>query len=87
MGHTHKIAISMDGELLRSIDSAAKRRNVSRSRFIRDAIERALKKEKNQEITDTLNEVFADPVALEEQRRIAEEMITASPLSREHEEW
>ena len=87
MGHTHKIAISMDGELLQNIDSAAKRRNVSRSRFIRDAIEKALKKERNQEITDILNGVFAQPAALAEQRRIAEEMITASPLSGENEEW
>ena len=87
MGHTHKIAISIDGALLADLDQAARRNKVSRSRYVRDAVYAQLREERRREIGERLDAAYSDPEFAEQQRLLAERLLSASPVSQEAEEW
>ena len=87
MAGARKVAISMHQHLLVEIDAEASRSNISRSAFIRQAVEAALKQIRGQRITDELNRIYSDPEVAEEARREAELFLMASPLVEEPEEW
>lgn len=87
MGHSHKIAISIDDALLADLDQAAKRNKVSRSRYVRDAVSAQLRAERRREIGEQLDAAYSDPEFAEEQRLLAERLLSVSPVSQEAEEW
>ncbi len=63
-----KTAISIDDKLLQASDKAAKRMGVSRSRFFSIAANELLRKQREDEITRRLNEVWADGMDNEEKQ-------------------
>ena len=67
-----KFAISVAQEVMEQVDSAAKRRGVTRSRFISDVLRRVARARSDAEITRRLNALFADLAITEEQRETAE---------------
>ena len=75
-----KVAFSIEPVLLRQVDSEARRRRVSRSRFIRDAIDAALGQAREHDIAERIDAVFADPAAQADQRNTADRLLKASPL-------
>ena len=72
MSTAAKIAISLEPELLSRIDGAARRRHVSRSAFVRTAVEDALTRERAADLTARIDAVFADEAVNDEQRATAE---------------
>jgi hypothetical protein len=56
-----KAAISVDDHLLSEADLAAREMGLSRSRLIATALEAYLRLRRQNEITERLNEVFAEP--------------------------
>ena len=66
-----KFAISIAEEVMEQVDRAAKRRGVTRSRFISDVLRRVARARSDAEITRRVNAVLADPATTEEQRETA----------------
>ena len=83
MGASAKIAISMDLELLDRLDCAARERKVSRSGFIREAVEAALVAAREREIQDSLNAIYSDPQTIDDQRESSELLLGASSVNDE----
>lgn len=57
---TAKTAISIDSMLLHRIDDAARKRKVTRSRFLAEAAEQQLKTIEDAEILASWNQAYAD---------------------------
>jgi len=72
MSTAAKIAISMEPELLGRIDRTAKRRKLSRSAYVREAVEDALARERTAELAARIDAVFADEAVNQEQRTTSE---------------
>lgn len=66
-----KLAISVPEAVIRQVDRAAKERKVTRSAFISDVLRRIARARSNAEITRRLDELFADPEMVREQKRTA----------------
>jgi len=67
-----KTAISLEGRLLQEADRTARQMGISRSRLFSLALENYLRKRRNKEILDQLNEVYAEDPGPEERRIVAE---------------
>jgi hypothetical protein len=67
MGHTTKTAISIETPLLEEADRTARKMGVSRSRLEALALTDYLKQRRSREITEQLNQVYADPPDADEQ--------------------
>ena len=63
----HKFAISVPEEVMKSIDRAAARRHVTRSRFISRVLEVAAAAQRDAEIAERVNRLFDDPEIVREQ--------------------
>ncbi len=73
-----KIGISIPPDVLRTVDSAARRRGVSRSGFIVRVLQVATARARDAEITRKLDALFADEAVREEQRAAAEDFLGAA---------
>jgi hypothetical protein len=72
-----KIGITIPRQVLRAIDSAARRRGRSRSGFIVEVLEVATSRARDVEITRRLDEIFGNEKLRAEQLRTAEEFLVA----------
>lgn len=68
MVNTMKTAISVDDDLMRAADGAARKLRISRSRLISIALEKFLRERRNQEILERLNRVYGEDSDPEESR-------------------
>ena len=82
-----KIAFSLEPELLRALDEAARRRRVSRSRLIREAIKRSLDEERTARLREKINEVFADEATSREQVETAEALLSVTSATSGEADW
>lgn len=55
-----KTAVSLDEPLLKWADAEARKRKLSRSRFVALALEEYRRRQENQALLDKLNEVYAE---------------------------
>jgi metal-responsive CopG/Arc/MetJ family transcriptional regulator len=53
-----KTAVSVDDELIKAADGAARKMGISRSRLFSIALERFLRERRNEEMLQTLNRVY-----------------------------
>ena len=67
-----KFAISVAEEVMDQVDRAARRRGLTRSRFITEVLRRVARARSDAEITRRLNALFASPALSDEQKRTAE---------------
>jgi metal-responsive CopG/Arc/MetJ family transcriptional regulator len=68
-----KFAISMPASVMKQVDLAARRRGLTRSRFIANVLHRVADARQDAEITRRINELFADPDLETEQKQTARE--------------
>ena len=66
-----KTAIAVPAELLAEVDEVARERHESRNRFVTHVLRQAVRARRDAEITRRLNELFADPALVEEERQSA----------------
>lgn len=66
-----KTAIAVPADLLAAVDEVARERQESRNRFITHVLRQAVRARRDAEITRRLNELFADPALVEEERQSA----------------
>lgn len=69
--NTMKTAISVDDELVKAADSAARKLGVSRSRLFSIALEKFLHDRRNEEMLERLNRVYAGEPSPEDRRIVA----------------
>ena len=65
-----KTAISVDDDLLHEADRMARRMGLSRSRLFAIAVENYLRQRRQEEMSERLNRVYADPPNTAERRTI-----------------
>jgi metal-responsive CopG/Arc/MetJ family transcriptional regulator len=68
---THKTSIAVPEELLAAVDRVAEERGESRNRFVVRVLTEAVRARRDAEITNRLNELFAEHEARREQSAIA----------------
>lgn len=68
-----KTAIAVPEDLLAAVDRAARERRESRNRFVIRVLRHAVRARRDADIARRLNELFADPDLVDEQRRQASE--------------
>lgn len=86
VGNTAKIAIALPKQLLEDVDRLATLRKVSRSLIIREAVQEALRLQKEEELRARIDAALDDET-LEEMRRDAELFLQSSILTDEPETW
>lgn len=69
-----KTAIAIPDDLLSAVDRAADSRGESRNRFVTRVLQEAVRARRDAEVTERLNQLFADPELAREQARTAEEL-------------
>ena len=69
-----KTAIAVPDALLAEVDRVARARRESRNRFVIRVLEQAVRARRDAEITRRLDELFAAPEVVEQQKRDALEM-------------
>ncbi len=69
-----KTAVALPEKLLAAVDEAAAERGESRNAFVIRVLSAAVRARRDRDITRRLNELFADPAIVEEDRRTAEEL-------------
>ena len=69
-----KTAVAIPEDLLAEVDRAAQQRGESRSRYVTRLLRLAVRVRRDAEITQRLNDLFADDEVREEQRGTAEAM-------------
>jgi hypothetical protein len=74
----HKTAIAIPDDLLAEVDRAAQQRGESRSRYITRVLSVAVRAKRDADITQRLNELFADGELRNEQRCSVEQFGRAS---------
>ncbi len=72
-----KFAISIPEAVMDQVDEAAKRRGITRSRFISEVLRKVARARSDAEITRRLDEVFSDPDVAAEQSRTSRELLVA----------
>jgi metal-responsive CopG/Arc/MetJ family transcriptional regulator len=73
-----KFAISVPEDVMSQIDRAARKRRVTRSRFISDVLRKVATARTDAEISRRVNELFSDPEIAAEQRTTAHAFQRAS---------
>jgi len=71
MIHTQKVAISMPNILVQEIDALSKRKGLSRSRYIAQAVSEKIESEKKRFITESYDNIFSDKDIQKEQLEMA----------------
>ena len=66
-----KTAISVEDDLLKKADQAARQMGLSRSRLFSLALEDYLRHRRNEEMTERLNRVYSDPRLQQKDRQMA----------------
>ena len=66
MIHTQKVAISMPEVLVKEIDALSKRRGLSRSRYITQAVSEKIEAEKKRFITKSYDKIFLRKAGIRE---------------------
>ena len=84
---TQKIAITVPPAFLKRLDRWAKKLNRSRSRFIVEELEKRLAVLENDTITKMYNDAYDDKEIADEDRELAEEMLSISAIHEEIEKW
>jgi antitoxin MazE6 len=79
-----KTAISVDGDLLQAADKAARRMGLSRSKLFSMAMERYLRQQRLQEITEQLNRVYSKP---DPEERLLPALMKAKRRTSTRERW
>jgi len=69
-----KTAIAIPDDLLSAVDRAADSRGESRNRFVTRVLLEAVRARRDAEVTERLNQLFADPELAREQARTADEL-------------
>jgi metal-responsive CopG/Arc/MetJ family transcriptional regulator len=69
--HTMKTAISLDDHLLKQADETARRMGLSRSGLFALALQDYLRRRRQQEVAEQLNQVYTGKADLPEQRTTA----------------
>jgi metal-responsive CopG/Arc/MetJ family transcriptional regulator len=69
-----KTAIAIPDDLLSAVDHAAQSRGESRNRFVTRVLQEAVRARRNAEVTQRLNELFADGELAQEQAHTASEL-------------
>jgi len=69
-----KTAIAIPDDLLSAVDRAADSRGESRNRFVTRVLQEAVRARRDAEVTERLNQLFADPELAREQARTADEL-------------
>jgi metal-responsive CopG/Arc/MetJ family transcriptional regulator len=68
---TQKVAITMPQVLIKEIDTVSKKKGLSRSRYITQAVYEKIENEKKRLITECYNEIFSDSKIQKEQLETA----------------
>ena len=69
--HTQKVAISMPEILIKEIDVLSRKKGLSRSRYIAQAVREKVESEKKCSITESYNTIFSDTDIQREQLETA----------------
>jgi metal-responsive CopG/Arc/MetJ family transcriptional regulator len=85
MIHTQKVAISMPAILVKKIDTLSKKRGLSRSRYITQAVSEKIESENKRLITESYDKIFSDEAIQKEQLEMAGSFETAGNES--GQEW
>ena len=86
MAETTKTAISIRKPLLEEVETAASKLQVSRSRFISDAIEEYLRQQEARDLFDSINEVYADGMTKDE-KELVRDMALLHEETWDDEKW
>lgn len=84
---TKKISITVQPVFLKRLDLWAKKKGRSRSRFILEEMDKRLRKLEDEEVTRIYNETYSDPEIVNQDKGIAEEMLSISAIHDEEEKW
>jgi len=84
---TQKIAITVPPLFLERLDQWAKKTGKSRSRFMVEELDKALRMLEDEEITRRYNKVCSDPETSAYDHDLAEEMLSMSSIHEEEEKW
>jgi len=82
-----KVAVTVEPELLRSVDASARRRGISRSRFVTESLRAAILAEREAEIRATIDMVCIGEGAGRAQTVTAAQFLAASVIREGCEEW
>ncbi|MBM4394509.1 MAG: hypothetical protein FJ087_02325 [Deltaproteobacteria bacterium] len=82
-----KVAVTVDAETLRRVDASARRRRVSRSRYVSDALRAALKAEAEDDVRSRVERVLADPESRRGLLESAESLFAAAGVREEEDAW
>lgn len=80
-----KVAITVDAETLRRVDASARRKKVSRSRYVTEALRAALRSEMAAEVRGRIAAIM--PAIRREQSETAERFLAASGVREEEDTW
>jgi metal-responsive CopG/Arc/MetJ family transcriptional regulator len=83
--NTQKVAITMPKDLIAAVDTISRKRGISRSRFISLTIEEKIANERDKNLREAYDRVFADDSVRKEQLDTAHWLQRAG--SREGQEW
>lgn len=79
---THKIAITIPDDILKSIDQLSKSMKVSRSKILSEGAKDIVKKMQRKKIVDAYKHVFADPKVQKEQLDMANAYLKMSKFDK-----
>ncbi len=77
-----KVAISLPGPVLETVDRLAAAQGASRSRVISSILSRVVRAKRDRDITAAVDALFADERVAEEQKRTADRFLRVSPWTR-----
>jgi metal-responsive CopG/Arc/MetJ family transcriptional regulator len=84
---SQKIAISVPPGFVERVDKWSAKTGKSRSRFIVEAVDKNLREIEDEEITRAYNEAYGQPEIADQDKRLAEEMLSISAVHDEEEKW
>lgn len=85
---TQKIALTIPPEFLKKVDDWAKKRKKTRSRFIVEELGKSIDRLEDEEITRIYNKAYGEDASLNEDIKLAEEMLSFSSVpAGEDEQW
>jgi metal-responsive CopG/Arc/MetJ family transcriptional regulator len=82
-----KVAITVPPSFLERLDRWAKKTKRSRSRFIVEELNKRLALIEDETITQLYNEAYEDKKTLDEDKALAEEMVSISTIHEEEDKW
>lgn len=76
---TRKVALTLPEDVLHRLDRHSQRLGKSRSRFVAEQLDQALRRLEDDAITARYDQAYAEPSARDENSRLAEELLQAGP--------